>query len=123
MSVIKTPAFSKGNLPFAKLSSITKYSGTSVFTKKAKELFPILKVSLSSKPKSFNFLDIVSEGRGVILSIILKGKETLFLSSKYSIKPSLSKPFFNHSFAIVIIASLSLSPLFAQLSTLNIEIG
>ena len=76
------PPFSKAGRPLGNASSITKYSVSSAFTNGAQYVF--LEVITGSKPSIPSFFKISStdaSGRGVILSIIDHGKETLDVSS------------------------------------------
>ena len=77
---IRPPASSLG-LPFGNASSITRYSHSSAFTKGATYVFlEVMTGSSSSTPSFFKISSTEASGRGVILSIMDQGKDTLFLS-------------------------------------------
>ena len=116
-SVMYTPAFSSAGRPLGNLSSITRYCGPSALTKGAIYVFfEVMTGAISSIPAFSSSLHTESAGRGVILSIIDQGNDTLLSSVIYSTKPSSTKPFLYHSFAIVTMELCSFSPLWEQLS-------
>ena len=119
-----TPPSSSFGLPFGKLSSITRYSASSAFTKGATNVFLLVFTKSTSSIPSLTSISITeSAGLGVILSIIDQGKLTFFSSSTYAKKP-LSQTLLSHQFfANATTAALSLSPLCEQLSILTIATG
>ena len=77
LAVNMTPAFSSRGRPLGNASSITRYSASSAFTKGATYVFLLVTMlSVSVKPASSSIFFTLSSGRGVILSIMLQGKET-----------------------------------------------
>jgi hypothetical protein len=76
-----------------------------------------------STPAAVSISRTLSSGRGVILSIIDQGKETLFLSRRKSKNAASATPFSIQPFAIVSIAAKRISPLCEQLSMLTMAIG
>ena len=85
------------------LSSITRYCGPSALTKGAIYVFlEVITGSISSMPRFFNSAHTESAGRGVILSIMDQGKDTMLSSDRYSTNPASTYPFFSHSLAMAI---------------------
>ena len=78
---------------------------------------------ISSKPASISCFSMISAGRGVILSIMLHGKETRASSFTYASKSAGTSPFFTHAATISITLARSFSPLWEQLSMLTMAIG
>src|SRR5574344_1986999 len=74
--------------------------------------------SIFVQPSASSFCWTTGDGRGVILSIMLHGNATLFLSESQLINSGSAKPFFTHSFAMNMTAASSFSPLCEQLSML-----
>ena len=66
---------------------------------------------------------MTSAGRGVILSIMLQGKETLLSSLTQAANSAGQKPFSTHPSTMVTTEDLSFSPLWEQLSMLTIAMG
>ena len=76
-SVKITPPISRGGRPLGKSSSMTRYSHSSAFTKGATKVFlEVMTCSRSSIRSAASMAFTLSSGRGVILSIIVQGKET-----------------------------------------------
>ena len=78
---------------------------------------------ISSTPLSASIASTFLSGRGVILSIMLHGKETVSSSFTYPTNSSVTNPFFCHSSAIVTMLAFSFSPLWLQLSMLTTASG
>ena len=82
LSLIYTPGtFSNSGRPLGKLSSITRYWGSSALIKGAIYVFLlVIIIFIFLIPNCSRDLATFSLGLGVILSIILQGKETIFSS-------------------------------------------
>ena len=74
-------------------------------------------------PSAVSFCSTTSAGRGVILSIMLQGKETFASSSSHATNSAGTKPRFSHSRAISVTPAFSFSPLWEQLSMLTTATG
>ena len=79
--------------------------------------------AISSIPSASRAFSTTSAGLGVILSIMLHGKDTFVSSSSHATNSLLTCPFFNHSSATVTTLLFSFSPLWLQLSMLTTAIG
>ena len=78
---------------------------------------------ISSKPASVSAFSTAGAGRGVILSIMVQGKETFSSSFTQSAKPWGAKPFSTH-FSVMDTTLLRIfSPLREQLSVLTTAMG
>ena len=76
-SVMYTPAFSSAGRPFGKRSSTTRYCGPSALTNGAMYVrLEVMTGAISSQPSFWSSSHTESAGRGVILSIMLHGKDT-----------------------------------------------
>ena len=101
---------------------MTRYCGISEFTNGA--IYVCLSVitgAMSSTPKASNFAFIVSSGRGVILSIMLQGKETFSIT--YSENALSTLPLSSQPFIMLITPACNFSPLCEQLSILTTASG
>ena len=78
---------------------------------------------MSSIPRSFKTFSTTSAGRGVILSIMVQGKDTFPSSVTQSRKPPSTKPFSCHFSAMVTTPLRTFSPLWEQLSVLTTARG
>ena len=78
---------------------------------------------MSSMPASSSIFCTAGAGRGVILSIMLQGKETCVSSRSHSVKVAGTKPFFSQASATSRMLPFSFSPLWLQLSMLTTASG
>ena len=120
----RTPPFSSGGRPAGKASSITRYSQASALTKgAATEPVTLERMVRSSTPSSASIRRMASSGRGVILSIMVQGKETQEGSPSQPENPSETSPLFSQASAMARTACFSTSPLWEQLSMLTMARG
>ena len=72
-----TPARSSGGRPLGNASSMTRYCASSALTNGAtNERRPVTRTPMSARPSASSISRTESSGRGVILSIMLHGKDT-----------------------------------------------
>ncbi len=79
--------------------------------------------AMSAIPASASCFSITSAGLGVILSIMLQGKETLSSSLIYASNSAGTSPFSFHAFTMARTLPLNFSPLWLQLSMLTRATG
>ena len=107
-----------------KASSTTRYSVTSAFTKGAEmEPVALVEMVMSATPQSVSSRATFSEGYGVILSIMVHGKLTVFSSLIHRRNASETKPCSAHAAAMARQLSRSFFPFCAQLSMLTNATG
>ena len=78
---------------------------------------------MSSNPASASAFSTAGAGRGVILSIMVQGKETLASSSTQVAKSLGAKPFSTHLFTMATTLLRIFSPFREQLSVLTTAMG
>ena len=123
-SVRYTPAFSRAGRPLGKASSSTRYSVISALTKGAIRVpVLVLEMVISARPSPSSASFTLSEGWGVILSIIDQGKLTQAGFSSQSRKAAGTSSRSCQPRATASTPSRSFLPFWAQLSMLTMAMG